>query len=268
MVVIIDKTPIEYRRALAEYVTNPETIPSWVSPVGVEASREYLTELPGRYDTVEEGYRFADIGSGDGTLTVSLAEEYPEAEVVGIDVAPTYTQKAVEEYREDTDRDNAKAIGGDVYDVLPELGPFDFIYAVNVMQDLPDFETAVETITDATRGEAYIGATFTGNKAKHLFEDFLRYDEEEDAEFWEFENVELDDDMAVSFDQRIIPESEAVSTFGEYGFEPVERKDLEADDEYLEQAMDLLDPDNERDTDEMSPAYPFYLFRGVRSDGE
>lgn len=264
----MDETPMEYRRALANHITNPAEEIAWISPVGVEASRDYLVELPEQYETVENGYRIADIGSGDGTLTVALAEAYPDAEVVGIDIAPTYTQEAVEKYREDTGRSNAKAVGGDVYDVLPELEPFDFIYAVNMLQDASDFPAAVETITDAARDEAYIGATFTNEDAKYLFEDVLQYDAEEDAEYWAFEDIALDEDTVVSFKQRIIPEEEAVSTFGEYGFEPVEQRELAAEDKYLSDALELLDPDNNIDADELAPSYPFYLFHRGEQDGE
>lgn len=264
----MDKTPIEYRRALADRITNPATDTSWVSPIGLEESRDYLVGLPDQYDTVDDGYRIADIGSGDGRLTVALAERYPDAEVVGIDIAPTYTQEAVADYREETGRDNAKVVGGDVYDVLPELESFDFIYAINMLQDAPDFDEAAETIADATRNEAFIGATFTDEEAKYLFEDYLEYDEEEDAEYWRFEDIELDNGTTVSFDQRIIPESEAVSTFGAYGFEPVERKELAAEKQYLEDALELLDPDNDLDPDNLEPSYPFYLFRRGGRDGE
>ncbi len=261
-------TPIEDRYALADYITNPETETAWVSPVGLDESLDYLTQLPDTYDAVDDVTRIADLGCGDGTLTVALAEEYPDAEVVGIDIASKYAQDAVDAYREETGQDNATIVEGDVYDILSddnangreELEPFDVVYAVNVFQDLPDFPAAVEAVSDATREEAYVGGTFTGENAKHLFGEFLEYDEEEDAEFWEFGDIELDEDTTVSLRQRIIPESEAVATFGDYGFEPIERQELAADDEYLEQALNLLNPDNDTDADALSPAYPFYLF--------
>lgn len=264
----MDKTPIEYRRALADQITNPETETGWISPIPVDESRDYLTALPDQYATVGDGYRIADIGSGDGTLTVALAERYPEAEVVGIDIAPQYTQDAVAAYREETGNENAKAIGGDVYDVLPELEPFDFIYTVNMLQDANDFDAAVETITDATRDDAYVGATFTDEEAKHLFGDFLEYDEEEGAEYWVFEDLDLDNGTTVSFKQRIIPEPEAVETFGDHGFEPVDRQELRAEDRYLEDALNTLDPDNDLDADKLEPSFPFYLFHRGDGDGQ
>ncbi len=263
----MDDTPLAYRRALADYITNPERETAWISPIGLDESLEYLVDLPDRYDTVDDGYRIADLGSGDGTLTVALAEAYPEADVIGIDIAPRYLQDAVRDYRENTGRSNAKAVGGDVYEVLPELEPFDFIYAVNMLQDASDFPAAVETVADATRDDAYIGATFTDEEAKYLFADFLDYDEEEDAEYWKFEDIETEE-MAVSFKQRIIPESEAVAAFGEYGFEPVDRTELKAEKRYLQDALNILDPDNDIDADELEPSYPFYLFYSGDINGE
>lgn len=256
----MDEIPLDDRYVLSDYITGPRKDFYWVSPVSVDEELEYLVELPDTYDTVDDECRIADIGCGDGALTVALADRYPEADVNGIDISPRYAQKAARSYRKETGQDNVSIIGGDAYEILPELKPYDFLFAVNVFQDTAEFSSAVETVTDAARGDAYIGATFTGEGAKHLFEDRIVYDEETDAEYWEFEDVVLDEETTVSFYQRIIPESEAVGTFEEHGFEPVEETELSADNRDLEGALRLLDPENDIDITGLDPTYPFYLF--------
>lgn len=265
----MDETPnIDNRYVLADYITNPETDTYWISPIRVDESLDYLLELPEKHDTVTDDYRIADVGCGDGELTVELADRYPDADVTGLDIAPRYAQQAVDDYHEETGRDNAKIVGGDAYEILPNLEPFDFVYAINVIQDAPDVPEAIDTISDAAKEDAYVGATFTGEGSKYLFEDYLEYDEEADAERWVFENMDLNDEETVSFHQWIIPEDDAVTMFEGNGFEVVENRELAADKESLEGAMELMDPENETDVTEMDPAYPFYLFHRGEYDGE
>ncbi len=68
--------------------------------------------------------RIADLGCGSGALSVSLAERYPEAELVGIEIQPQFAALCEASFAENGFSPRCRAVCGDLRDfgALPPAG--------------------------------------------------------------------------------------------------------------------------------------------------
>ena len=102
-----------------------------------------------------DGARIADIGCGAGWSTIALAQAYPTAAVVGVDVDEPSVRAA-----------NANAEAAGVADrasftvaqgeTLSELGPFDAAFAFECLHDMPRPVEVLAAIHDAVRSEGVV----------------------------------------------------------------------------------------------------------------
>jgi SAM-dependent methyltransferase len=148
---------------------------SWISPLGVDSSLEWLLSYPDGRDDIE---RIIDAGCGDGTLTAALAERYPDIEVHGVDPIAEDIEAAEEKI---ADLDNATV--EEAY-LDPEVHEADLVYAINMIQDTPDPAEVIAEIheTVGEGGEAIVTAPTTGTE--NLFVDpAYNYDHAEVTEY-------------------------------------------------------------------------------------
>ncbi|MGB7567731.1 MAG: class I SAM-dependent methyltransferase, partial [Chitinivibrionales bacterium] len=79
----------------------------------------------------KKNMRVLDIGCGYGRLSMPVIDEYPETEVLGIDITETF----VKFYQEMTKQ---KAILGTLESIPDEIGQFDYILCVTVLMYSPE----------------------------------------------------------------------------------------------------------------------------------
>lgn len=151
---------------MAEYVASPETDVQYISPLNRDDSRTELISLIEEYgdDTDDDTYRIADVGCGDGTFTRAVSDTCPDATVVGIDLSVTYALLNT------ANDDGTIVMGGDAYDILPELDRFDFVYAINTVQVMDDPGDALRLIRDALSAEGYAAITVPSPQSGELFQ--------------------------------------------------------------------------------------------------
>ncbi len=233
------RTEIDSKQTIADYMvaTDAETS-SWISPLGVEESLQYLAELPDTYLEHHEGtnYRIADVGCGGGELTERVAEEYPEAEIVSLDLSDEsvrQTQERTEEYG------NVEVVQGDVLDLLPDMDGFDFIYSINMVQDAPDPGAVMQTFYNSLLDGGASAVTLPTPEGAELFADYKKYDDELDLPYIEKEGIELGGEEA-DFKQYVFPEQRALEMFEEAGFTTEEIGSLPADASGMKRTLDAF----------------------------
>lgn len=149
---------------LSVYAPMKHTEIVWISPTGVEESLLTLVERVTQHADPRNGFRIADIGCGTGTLTVALAEEYPDASVLAVDSARTAA-----------DRTAARADAYDNVDVVngtPEslrAGAVDFLYAVNMVSDTHDPRATMTQLYDVLTEGGRAVVTLPRGGAEDLF---------------------------------------------------------------------------------------------------
>lgn len=96
------------------------------------------------------GKRVLDAGSGSGWATRVLAQRFPEAEIVGIDVSPRYIEYARRATRELGLR-NVSYVVGDLQAMPLASDDFDVVWSQFVLYFLPDAFAAVKEFKRVTR---------------------------------------------------------------------------------------------------------------------
>lgn len=235
---------------LAEYMANPDTPLSWIS--ADESEKETLVGLLYEHDVVDEagttGAYVGDVGCGDGWLTKAVAEE-TDATTIGIDLSGKYAQINMAE------TETAKAFGGDVYDLLPELDAFDFIYAINFLQ-ATDPERGAQLLYDSVKDGKYVAATAPSGDE---FPDKLKHTDEA-FPYLRFEDVEYND-STTTIKQYYFPkdpEDMAEKLFEDTGFDVVNVKEISLDTAALPEVLDALGFDSPPASDE-PPTVDLYM---------
>lgn len=250
--------PEEDKKALAEYVSGLDV--SWISPVGVEASLETLVSLPEQYDAAleeAESYRIADVGCGEGQLTAALAERYPDAHVLGIDVMADAAYERTKPYK------NVHVVAGDATTVLDEYPDFDFVYGINILQDFDDFEEGHDALCRAVGDDGYLAVTVPGESLRDKVPADIETDEN-GWEYWQFDGLDIGD-QTISYSQYLLPEDEVVGQTVEKGFEVQDKWDLAVNTGGLPAIMEMMGQDIPGEVAEQmrntTATVPLYLFR-------
>ncbi len=228
---------------------------SWISPVGHDTSKEMLISLP--KDNLEYWYqnrsefeniagrrlRIADIGCGEGDLTKSLANEYSKADVFGIDISAEAIKSSIISL---DDLDNGFAIGGDANQILPELRDFDFIYAINVVQDSKNPIKFLHNLGNSLRDGGYIVITVPGEEALKMFPEHRKFDDEKGLPYMIMENIDTEDGK-IHWKQYAMPEEDMDKLVAETDLKIVESGDLRADATGLSDLMELLEKEERKE---------------------
>ena len=104
--------------------------------------------------TVSQPNKILDIGCGTGAMTNMLASMYPEAHVIGIDIAP------VPESRHGK-RPNVEYIQGDIRELVgkdPRLEPgsFDYLFQRFMLYGVTEWDVYLKTISTLLRAEGWL----------------------------------------------------------------------------------------------------------------
>lgn len=249
--------------------SNPDSDINWISPVYTDVSRNYLTALPAVYDDVslaetgtsdtgqqDDTYRVLDVGCGDCTFTREVAASY-DADVIGIDLAPKYGRATIADYETETGRENATIIGGDFSELLPELEPANFIYAVNVLQATDNPRNTTELLYDALKDGGYVAVTLPGDSAADLFsKEHQHIDSDTELPYISVNYSEFD----VQLDQYLFPNDTAETLFKDAGFN-VEQRTLPASTDGLNEILEHSNATLPDDTDveNLAPEVDLYI---------
>ena len=98
--------------------------------------------------------RVLDAGSGDGLLSLAIAERHPAWTVVAADAR----EDALERGRRDADRDGLENISFERLDVtrpIPEAG-YDVVLAMECLEEIPDDEAATAVLAEALRPDGLL----------------------------------------------------------------------------------------------------------------
>jgi SAM-dependent methyltransferase len=253
---------------------------SWISPVGHNTSKEMLIRLP--KDNLECWYqnraefenvagrrlRIADVGCGEGDLTESLAEKYSKADVFGIDISAEAIKSTIISL---DDLENGFAIGGDANQILSELQEFDFIYAINVVQDSKKPIRFINNLERSLRKGGYVVITAPGKEALEMFPEHREFDNEIELPFMIMEDIKTEDSK-IHWKQYAIPEKDMNRIVADTHLEIVDNGSMRADATGLSELMELLEKEERKkqakkierlqQKDPMSgPTVNYYLMR-------
>lgn len=81
--------------------------------------------------------RYLDLGCGDGTNTIAVAESLPGSRCLGIDIAPTAIERG-RSLRDAADIENVELEAADFRDAGAEPGAWDFVVLHGVLSWIPD----------------------------------------------------------------------------------------------------------------------------------
>ncbi|CAK1361308.1 putative methyltransferase [Cercospora beticola] len=103
-------------------------------------------------DETEDRLRILDVGCGSGEITVDVAEMFPEAQVVGLDVSAAMLESA-KVYAERRGVKNLEFVKGSVFDLeaLKEQGKFNVAYTHQVVAHLPDPVSGLKEMVEVVR---------------------------------------------------------------------------------------------------------------------
>jgi SAM-dependent methyltransferase len=96
---------------------------------------------------VSDGDRVLDVGCGTGSLTFAAAEFAEAKEVVGVDLAAAYIERA----RRDCADERITFHQGDAFDLPLDDGAFDRVFCFLVLQFIPDPARAIAEMRRKTR---------------------------------------------------------------------------------------------------------------------
>lgn len=96
---------------------------------------EWLPEITGLVDQLDEGIEVLDVGCGLGTATIVMAEAFPRSRFVGIDYNEESVRRATEAAAEAGVADRVRF---EVYDAVSYQGGYDLICLFDTVHDLGD----------------------------------------------------------------------------------------------------------------------------------
>jgi 2-polyprenyl-3-methyl-5-hydroxy-6-metoxy-1,4-benzoquinol methylase len=116
-------------------------------PDGVNAHlHQWHTQFLLQHILPKPHLRILDVGCGYGRLTLPILQQFPDAEVVGMDISATF----VDLFQQTTSQ---KAILGSLEALPPCLGQFDYILCVTVLMYVqePHLQEALQHLLDLLR---------------------------------------------------------------------------------------------------------------------
>ncbi len=154
------------------YTTRPrqETHPDRLAAVG---------RLFGMAPAPVSECRILEIGCGDGGNAVPLAYELPSSRVTGIDLAPAAIA-AAQHMATNLGLTNIRLVAGDLRDIGPEYGEFDYIFAHGVYSWVPqEVRGALMRVCAARlapQGIAFISYnTYPGRHVRQMLREMMLY---------------------------------------------------------------------------------------------
>ncbi|GAB3727914.1 class I SAM-dependent methyltransferase [Amycolatopsis oliviviridis] len=95
-----------------------------------------------------DGSLVLDVGSGPGSATVILAEEFPDSEVIAVDPTVGFTARATARFAEHGLGRRVRAGYGEIgTSSLSALGPADLVWCAHVVHHLPDPVAALRELS-------------------------------------------------------------------------------------------------------------------------
>lgn len=150
--------------------SEPERVADYLAreiPHRATAEELLLSVLPERVE------RFLDLGTGDGRLLALLAERFPDASGIGIDLSEPMLSRAVERFADD------QAIELRIHNMaspLPTSGPFDVVVsglAIHHLEDSRKRELFGEVHALLAPGGVFANLDVVRSNSKQLHERFL-----------------------------------------------------------------------------------------------
>jgi SAM-dependent methyltransferase len=216
---------------------------SWVSPTGIAASANVLTSLPQEHLDIGDSSsgRIADVGCGAGLLTNALTDSYPESTIIGIEYAPSAYRIAQRRFGS---RDHTTVIGGDATEVLPEINSFDFVYAINMLQDTKDPVRMLRSLSGSLHTDGVLAVTIPNEEATDIFPEFTHHDDALQLPYMEMEDINIEG-KTTTWKQYAFPDERFREIAQDCGLQIVNHEELPADATGLLYPMDVID-DEER----------------------
>ncbi|MCB2203854.1 class I SAM-dependent methyltransferase [bacterium] len=105
---------------------------------------QYRTFLM-RLDAVRPGTRILDVGAGPGPLTARIAERFPDADIVALEISPLMAEAGAALIEERGLSDRVQYVTGDAADpaLAGRIGPFDLICSSYSLHEWKDPLAAV-----------------------------------------------------------------------------------------------------------------------------
>ncbi|KAF2213266.1 hypothetical protein CERZMDRAFT_40322 [Cercospora zeae-maydis SCOH1-5] len=95
-------------------------------------------------------FRILDVGCGSGEITVDVAEMFPEAKVVGLDVSAAMLESA-KVFAERRGVKNVEFVKGNVFDLGSTRGKFDVVYTHQVVAHLGDSVLGIRKMVEVVK---------------------------------------------------------------------------------------------------------------------
>ena len=244
---------------------------SWISPVNVEHARKFLVELPEEVADIgdaEGTFRIADIGCGRGELTKEIAEKYKEVDAFGIDISAEAVKSAIIKL---DDHNNGFAIGGNANKLLSELEDFNFIYAINVVQDSTKPIKLMQKMAENLEHGGHIAMTIPGENALEMFPEHRDFDDKKSLPFMIMEDINAEGEEII-WKQYAIPREKLKENLEKMNLKIDAERKLPADASGLPKLMKLLEKDervneaekiasSQDENPEKGPKVNFYLLK-------
>jgi SAM-dependent methyltransferase len=101
------------------------------------------------------GKTVLDAGSGSGWVTRLLAQTFPDADIIGVDINPRYVDYA-QRKAADLCLDNVRYVLGDLQDIPLDTGCIDVVWSQYVLYFVPDPQAAVNEFKRVTRSKGRV----------------------------------------------------------------------------------------------------------------
>jgi ubiquinone/menaquinone biosynthesis C-methylase UbiE len=103
------------------------------------------------FETLRVGARYLEVGPGPGVLTVAVARENPDAQIVGVEISPDMVSVGKEYVERAGLADRIQFIVGDAEDkkLLRSLGPFDLVYSTFSLHHWKDPQRVIQNLMSA-----------------------------------------------------------------------------------------------------------------------
>ena len=112
----------------------------------------YIAPVPQAVPGLGEGKRILDEGCGTGIWTIEIAGEFPEAEVVGVDLAPTHRTREEVEKTGIIYPKNVSFVVGDITKRLPFADQhFDVIHVRSLLFGVKDWRALISEVVRLLR---------------------------------------------------------------------------------------------------------------------
>jgi SAM-dependent methyltransferase len=119
-----------------------------------EVLRSYLSEVTAWVRDLAAGRpvgRILDLGSGTGTGALALADRFPGAEVIAVDLSAEFLARLADKARQFGLTDRIRTVQADLDAGWPAIGPVDLIWASNSLHHTADPDRVLAEVSGALR---------------------------------------------------------------------------------------------------------------------